>query len=266
MAAAGKGLMRILRVLVISAVSIVAVCALLVVALSAFELSRLPSVGQLAPYVPTAATAIGPQQCAEEPLRAVSMQEALRFKPVLLAAEGEDSNEILEVFGLAPGHSGDGRQGHYSTQIARSLLCNEGGSLRPLSNVRRSLDEVLLAIAINRRFTQDERITIYLNRVYLGHGQFGIDRASRYYFGCASEETTLSQRALLMALPSSPYRYSPIIHPDRAVARRNAVLAAMFRRGDISMTDEESAEGAPLLVLQGEPHSDVKQNPLSHLQ
>jgi hypothetical protein len=109
MASARERLMRGLRVLLISFVSIAAAFALLVAALVSFELSRLPSIRQLALYLPSEATEVGPQQCVEEPSRALPMRQALLFRPALLAAEGNDRGELRQLFGFAPKRSGADR-------------------------------------------------------------------------------------------------------------------------------------------------------------
>jgi hypothetical protein len=246
MASARERLLRGLRVLPISCVSIAATFALLLAVLVAFEFSRLPSINQLARYLPSEAIAIGPQQCIEEPIRALPVREALLFRPALLAAEGDHHGELRQLFGFASERSGRDRPGHYSSLIARTLFCNQHES-----DLRRSLDEVILSIAIDLRFTPDERMTIYLNRAYLGEGQVGFSNASHHYFGCTPEKTTLPQRALLMGLARNPAYYSPTKHPERALLRRNAIVTAMFERGDISKADQESAESAALPASLG---------------
>jgi len=216
--------MRRTRRLLMGFTALIVVCAISIVILAVLEISRLPSVDSLAVYLPTRQAEVPSQQCIDAPIFAVPMEDALHFRDALKTAEGE----------------------HISTQIARTLMCGQRRN-----NLRRGLDEVLLSVRIDIRFTPDERNTIYLNRVYLSEGQFGIGSAARHYFHCTTDEASLAQQALLMAMPSSPSRYSPTKHPAQAALRRNAVLASMVRLGSISTAQQEAAQAAPLLEQSG---------------
>ena len=107
-------------------------------------------------------------------------------------------------------------------QLAKNLF------LTPERNFRRKVQEALLALWLERRFTKDQLLEIYLNRVYLGAGAYGVDAASRLFFGIPARRLALWQSALLAGLPKAPSRYNPRAAPDLAVARAAEVLEAML--------------------------------------
>ncbi len=125
-------------------------------------------------------------------------------------------------------------------QLSRMLF------LTPDKRFRRKIQEVLLAIQIERYFTKSQIFTMYANQVDLGHGNFGFAAAAQFYFGKRLEQLTLPEAALLAGIPRSPSAYSPILHPDSARRRRNQVLLAMLENGKINSTDLHQASAAPL--------------------
>ncbi|MBR0652598.1 PBP1A family penicillin-binding protein [Roseomonas terrae] len=110
-------------------------------------------------------------------------------------------------------------------QLAKNLF------LTPERSLRRKVQEALLALWLEARFTKDELLTIYLNRVYLGAGTFGIDAAARLYFGVPARRLTPGQAAVLAGLPKAPSRYNPRVNPSAAVDRAIEVLGAMVETG-----------------------------------
>ena len=131
----------------------------------------------------------------------------------------------------------------YSEQIARDLAHSGHG-------LGHQIDELRLAQQIQRRFKQQEILTIYLNRVYLGEDVSGVEDASIRYFGEHVSELSLDQAALIAGLIRAPNHDSPINHPERAVLRRNWVLDQMIRQKSVSPTDAEQAKAAPLVIKQ----------------
>src|ERR1044071_4341761 len=105
-------------------------------------------------------------------------------------------------------------------QLARNLF------LSPDRSFHRKIQEALLAIQIERRFTKQQIFTLYANQIFLGHGVYGFEAASQYYFNKHAKNLTLDEAALLAGLPKAPQYYSPILHPDRALKRRNLVINA----------------------------------------
>ncbi len=110
----------------------------------------------------------------------------------------------------------------------------------------RKLEEMLLAIQIERRFTKPQIFAMYANEVSLGNGCFGFEAAAQFYFGKHVSELTLPETALLAGLPQNPTSYSPLRHPERALARRDRVLEALYQNGKIPRREYETAKSTPL--------------------
>ena len=125
-------------------------------------------------------------------------------------------------------------------QLARNLF------LSPDRSFHRKVEEALLAIQIERRFTKDQIFTLYANQIYLGRGVYGFEAASEFYFSKPAKQLTLEQAALIAGLPKSPVYYSPIMHPDRALRRRNLVINSMLEDGKITASQATDARNAPL--------------------
>lgn len=120
--------------------------------------------------------------------------------------------------------------------------------LTPDKTFRRKINEMFLAIQIEKDFTKDQIFELYANQVYLGHGAYGVEAASRLYFGKHAKELTLPEAAVLAALIRSPMYYTPINHPDRARARRNYVLERMLKEGFITRPQYQQAVNAPIVL------------------
>ena len=86
---------------------------------------------------------------------------------------------------------------------------------------------VLTAIQIERSFTKEQIFTLYGNQIYLGHGMYGFEAASEFYFSKHASELNLTEAALLAGLPKGPVAYSPLLNPEKALRRRNLVLSEM---------------------------------------
>ncbi len=135
-------------------------------------------------------------------------------------------------------------------QLARNLF------LSPDRSFYRKVQEALLAIQIERRFTKPQIFTLYANQIFLGHGAYGFEAASEYYFSKPARQLKLEEAALLAGLPKAPQYYSPITHPERAVKRRNLVLNAMLEDGKITAAQAADARSKPIpLNLQKDPNS-----------
>jgi penicillin-binding protein 1A len=135
-------------------------------------------------------------------------------------------------------------------QLARNLF------LSPDRHWQRKVQEAMLAIQIERRFTKPQIFTLYANQIALGHGVFGFEAASEFYFSKPAKQLTLTEAALLAGLPKGPSYYSPINHPDRAQKRRNLVINAMLEDGKITAAQANDGRSAPLtLRLTHDPNS-----------
>ncbi len=138
--------------------------------------------------------------------------------------EGLDYRGILRA-ALANLRAGGAKSQGASTitqQMVKSLL------LTPEKTYRRKIREMFLARDIEKRFTKDEILYLYLNQIYFGQGAWGIEEASRTYFGKSVSEISVSEAAMLAGLPQRPSEYSPYRNPESAERRRRYVLGRML--------------------------------------
>src|SRR3954471_22322528 len=119
-------------------------------------------------------------------------------------------------------------------------------------SLRRKLVELRISRLLERELTKDQILEHYLNVIYLGNGVNGIEAASRDLFGKSVDKLTLSEGALLAALPKAPSAYTPRRNPARAAQRRNLVLSLMADQGYISSTQAAAAARAPLKISENE--------------
>ena len=124
-------------------------------------------------------------------------------------------------------------------QLAKNLF------LTPERTLRRKIRETLLALWLEYRFTKDQILTIYLNRVYLGAGTYGVDAAARKYFGKSARDVSLYEAALLAGLLKAPSRYAPTRAAGLARARAERVLGAMVAAGFITEAEARAARAHP---------------------
>ncbi len=132
-------------------------------------------------------------------------------------------------------------------QLAKTLF------LTPRKSFIRKLREALLAMQLERRYTKDELLTLYLNQVYFGSGAYGVAAAARIYFNKKIEALSLAQCALIAGLPRAPSRYSPLVDPQLARRRRDVVLTLMHRTGVIGADDFQQALQEPVTAPAAQP-------------
>ena len=123
-----------------------------------------------------------------------------------------------------------------SQQIAGTLYCD-----RQEYSVKRKLKELWWAIQMERRYSKDEILELYLNKIYFGGGTYGVNAASKYYFGHDATEITPAESAILVIQLSNPSFYNPFEHPNRAMARQKDVLEAMVNSGYISQQQADDS-------------------------
>jgi penicillin-binding protein 1A len=138
-------------------------------------------------------------------------------------------------------------------QLAKNLF------LSPERTLKRKIQESLLALWLEHRFTKDQILTIYLNRVYLGAGSYGVDAAARRYFGKPARDVTLYEAAVLAGLLKAPSRFAPTHASDLTTARADQVLARMVDAHFITLAQAQAAQktGAAFAADEG-PDSDVR--------
>ena len=143
------------------------------------------------------------------------------------------------------------RQG-FSTltqQLARNLYKSVGFE----DSILRKVKEVITAIQIERTYTKDEIIEMYLNTVHFGHGTYGVEAATKRFFGKESKLLSIDESALLVGLLPAPASYSPIHHPDRAIRRRNTVLRLLRDQKYINKYEYQEARAKSLEAVQETP-------------
>ena len=151
---------------------------------------------------------------------------------------------------LIPGQRGAGAS-TITMQLARNVFPDR----LPASErtVQRKLLEIRVAQEIERRYSKDEILQLYLNNIYFGEGVYGIASAARVYFGKNPSDLRLSEAALLAGLPKAPTHYNPRRNLQRSVQRRNLVLSLMAAQGKVSPDDAAQAKDAPVRLARWNP-------------
>src|SRR6202158_3850835 len=133
-----------------------------------------------------------------------------------------------------------------------SRVRNEGGStitqqlvkiqlLTPQKSLTRKVQEVVLAVTVEQRYSKDQILTMYLNRVYFGHGAYGMGAAAKTYFNKEAKDLTPAQAAFLAGMIQAPTAYDPVQHYDLAHEREVYVLQGMVATGKLSSSDADKA-------------------------
>ncbi len=226
-------------------------------------------------FVRAAASEIGYLDPAAQHTDIDTVLYASNGRSVLAVLAGDESRVLVETEDIAPimrqaivsvedqrffEHNGIDLRGVFRALWAdirqRSIV--EGGStstqqfvknayIRNEQSFARKVREAALAWQLEKRWKSKDRIlTAYLNTIYFGNGAYGIQRASRTYFGKGAKFLNLPEAALLAGIPSDPARYDPVTNPRSARERRRHVLAQMLEQGKISRRDYEQANRAPL--------------------
>lgn len=211
-----------------------------------FYTADLPPTAQLNDFNPNSQRKARLRSCdgIEQEVTVLPKEEFGRYAaPALTAAEGRPQTRIPFLYVLSPGN--EPHVATYQVQLARTLVCNHQGSI-----LKRELQELRLANAINRKFGPQDIQTIYLNRVYLGSDAYGIEAGAEKYFGKPASQLTLEQTAVLVGMIRSPRMYSPVAHPDRAAQRRNSILDGMVVQGSVTQSAADQAKAVPIRMLQ----------------
>ena len=141
-------------------------------------------------------------------------------------------------------------------QLALNLFQEEGRSRNPLKRFIQKLQEWIIAIKLERNYTKEEIITMYLNTVDFGsYNSFGIKAASRTYFNTTPDKLAPEQAAMLIGMLKGPSMYNPVRNPERAIGRRNTVLANMHKASFLSDSEKAELQASPLVLSM---------NPIDH--
>ncbi len=111
----------------------------------------------------------------------------------------------------------------------------------PIQTFRRKINEAVIAIQLERHYTKDKILEMYLNTIYFGAGAYGVEKASQVYFGVSAEDLAVAQSALLAGLVRAPEIYSPFNNLEKAQSRRNLILKLMYDQGYIDKDEYTSA-------------------------
>jgi penicillin-binding protein 1A len=136
-------------------------------------------------------------------------------------------------------------------QLAKNFLQTQGLFNTSDKSLKRKIQEVLMALWLEWKFTKDQILTMYLNRVYFGSGTFGVDAAARRYFDKSARELTVYEAAVIAGLLKAPSKYSPAQHPEKARTRAKLVLELMVESGFLR-------EGASYLNQSDQPTGATK--------
>ncbi|HEX2481690.1 MAG TPA: penicillin-binding protein 1A [Methylomirabilota bacterium] len=145
-------------------------------------------------------------------------------------------------------------------QLAKVLF------LTPDRSFSRKVKEALLALELEKRYSKDRLLELYLNQVYMGHGAYGVEAAARTYFGKSVQDLSLPESSMLAGLPRSPGNYSPFERPELVQRRRAIVVGRLLEQSYISEAEAQAANRAPLGLVPAERRRGSGQYFLGYLQ
>jgi penicillin-binding protein 1A len=138
--------------------------------------------------------------------------------------------------------------------------------LTPDKSIERKMKEAVLALELERRYSKDRILEMYLNQIYFGHGAYGVEAAARTYFGKSVSELNVREAALIAGLPRAPSAYSPFDHSDAAKRRREVVLRRMVEYGSVKEEDAKRLARSDLGLIPPERRRTTGQYFLEYVQ
>lgn len=166
-----------------------------------------------------------------------------------------DGVDVMGVVGAIRDNLLHGFGSRGASTITQQLVGAMGLVDRSERTMGRKMREAEFARGLERRHTKSEILEGYLNYILFGHGWYGVEAASRHYFGKTASELTLPEAATLAALPKSPVAYDPREHPTAAIQRRNLVLSLMAEQGYITEAQRRAAMRAPMRTAPDDGYS-----------
>jgi len=127
------------------------------------------------------------------------------------------------------------------------------------NSITRKIKEAQLASEYEKKYTKEQILTEYLNTVYFGANAYGVEAAAQTYFGKGADQLTLAESAMIVGLPQAPTSYNPRQYPDKALTRRNEVLAAMLKQKYITQTQYDPAVNTPIKLSTSSTYTQVKE-------
>src|SRR5437016_10012717 len=216
----------------------------------------LPQIDELERYRPSAITELYDDQGREIGSFALQRRVIVTYddlpkllRDAVISIEDKDFErhwgvDVWRVLGAAyrDFRSGGRVQGAstLTMQLSRNLFLSAD------KNFGRKMQEAMLAIQIERRFTKQQIFTMYANQIFLGQGVYGFEAASEFYFSKHAKDLKLEEAALLAGIPKAPASYSPVGNPERALRRRNLVINNMLEDGKITVEEAGRAKASPL--------------------
>jgi penicillin-binding protein 1A len=219
---------------------------------------HMPRVDALADYTPSLVTQLYARDgsvfatfARERRVMLKAEQIPAMLQQAVLASE--DSNFFrhggIDALGIVRAGLADLRAGKVvegastiTMQLSRTLFLSRERTWR------RKVEEAFLAVELEKNYSKPQLLTLYLNLVNLGHGNYGVEAASRYYFGKPAAKLTLAEAATLVGIIPAPSRYSPYRMKEQVTKNRNRVLRRMFDEGYINRKQHDDAVAQPLLV------------------
>ncbi|MCS7084368.1 MAG: transglycosylase domain-containing protein, partial [Aquificaceae bacterium] len=225
----------------------------------AFYLSRdLPDVRALKSWQPPVASAVF--DAKGRPMGDIAIQRRY-FMPIekipkhvrqaFISAEDKNfySHPGIDIFAIARASLVNIRAGRVvqgastiTQQLARNLF------LTPDKSWKRKIKEAILALKIERNFSKDKILEMYLNYIYLGQGAYGVEAASKVYFGKSVKELSIDEAAILAGLPKAPTKYNPYRNPELIKARRDYVLKRMHLDGFLTSQELQTLMEKPIVL------------------
>ncbi len=159
--------------------------------------------------------------------------------------KGVDPKAILRAI-RAMIRNGEPTQGGstITQQLARNIY------LTTERTWQRKMEEIFLAMNLEKKYSKDQILEFYLNNIYFANGYYGIEAASRGYFNKPTASLSLSEIAFLLAIPNSPVRYDPLVHPENTLERRDLILKNMLDDGVITKATYDSAKNETITLDQ----------------
>lgn len=232
----------------------------LVIGLFAYYGKDLPRLGNLHDYRPPLVTRIFDRsgvligEISEQRRTVIPYQRLpkLLVKAVVAAEDAEFWNHRgLNYLGMLRAFVANLRAGRFAQggssitqQVVKTFFLSSERTLK------RKMQEVILARRIETQLGKEEILYLYLNQIYYGHGRYGVQEASRFFFGRDVDKLGVGELALLAGLPQSPERLSPFKHPDAAKRRQAYVLARMAKVGVIGAEEARRLTEAPIQVVR----------------
>ncbi|WP_430521750.1 transglycosylase domain-containing protein [Ligilactobacillus aviarius] len=154
--------------------------------------------------------------------------------------KGIDPKRILGAF-LNNLNPGSGLQGG-STIDQQLIKLSYFSTSKSDQTLKRKAQEAWLALQLDKHYSKDQILTFYINKVFMGYGNYGMETAAKFYYGKSLSQLDLAQTALIAGIPNAPSSYNPYSNPKLALERRNEVLQAMYENHKISKSQEQQAQ------------------------